>query len=109
MRPLNGAVLAAGKPFAVAIEPRRHRPAVERHQVGGGGADIDEQTVGHDQANQRGARVPIGRSDLTGTLHRADAIEKARLAAVEQSLAVRGAAHHIDQIGDAFGPAGKHV
>ena len=100
--------LALGEPFAVGIAARRDRAVLERNEVGGRGADIDEQCVGQQLSDQRRARMPIGRGHLRASAARLR-IEKARPAPLEQASPVVTRRIIVDQIGDALGPVGEHV
>jgi hypothetical protein len=53
--------------------------------------------------------MPIGRRHVVHVLDRADVVEKARPAAIEDRLAVRDLPHHLDEIGDAIRAIGEDV
>ena len=53
--------------------------------------------------------MPIGRSHVESVLDRTDVVEKARSAAIEDRLSIRGLPHHRDQISHPAGTIGKHI
>jgi hypothetical protein len=102
--------LARGEPLGVRRAKHSNLARFDGNEVGGGGADIDEERFPMTLGRERGTCVPIGRGDLQRLRLRRGRRKEAGIAGINQHRdRRRGLDHQVDEVPDTVRSALEHI